>query len=40
VNPQNFTDAVDSFLDGKNIYNETVKSYSQGVTEDHEYAYF
>jgi hypothetical protein len=38
--PKTFTDAVDSFLDGKNIYNETVKSYSQGVTEDHEYAYF
>ena len=35
-----FIGAVDSFLDGKNIYNETVKSYSQGPTDDHGYAYF
>lgn len=38
--PETFTNAVDSFLDGKNIYNETVKSYSQGPTDDHGYAYF
>lgn len=37
---ETFTNAVESFLDGENVYNETVKSYSQGYTDDHGYAYF
>lgn len=37
---ETFTNAVESFLDGENIYKETVRSYSQESTDNHGYAYF
>lgn len=35
-----FVRAIESFLDGKNIYVDTVESYSKGYTDEHGYAYF